>query len=113
MRGAAAASEHTLVPENRHVDGLALRTLDDIRSHVVEDVVDPRISGEQRPSSEQLDQSFVRRLSGIVYPNHQQQRVEDAEIAVDGKKKEEVIYVRRSFLFTRSRTTICYLNSRI
>lgn len=119
MQGSAAPSERTLyeqpsspltTPEDEHIDGLALRSLDDIRSHASDDVVDPRLLAEARPSQERLDEGLARQFSDIVHHKdhphhhhhqpHHEEETGDAEKSsnakTDDSEEEEVIYVRFS-----------------
>lgn len=115
MQDSAAPSERTLyaqpstTPQGEHIDGLALRSLDDIRSHASDDVVDPRLLAEARPSQERLDEGLVRQFSDIVHHkdhphhhhhSHQKENTGDVEKGTnektEGSEEEEVIYVRFS-----------------
>lgn len=105
-------SSPSTIPEGGHIDGLALRSLDDIRSHASDDVVDPRLSAEARPSQERLDEGLVRQFSDIVHhkdhphqhhQHHQKEQSRDVEKGsnekTEGSEEEEVIYVRLSLCF--------------
>lgn len=101
--------------DNGHIDGLVLRSLDDVRSHSGDDVVDPRLRSLRRPSQEQLDEGLVRQLSDIVHHREHQhhhgqphQKLVDEEKGMSEKEKEtstdseeEVIYVRPPSILNR------------